>query len=544
VNDRRTALTRAQREAVEALKHELYGRDPVAGSRYVRDFHDEFRTFQRISSYDDLLVACYKADVVLVGDYHALPDQQRFAARLLEDLSSRSERTLLALEMVYAMHQAALDAWLAGRSDDEELRARIRYDLDWSYDWEGPARLLETARRLGVRVLGVDGPPRGGLPTLHRRDALAAARLAEICQAHPGAHVVVVFGESHLARGHLPRRLGDALRRRGLERKLLRVVQDVDDIYWELLERGLEHREVVLVGDRTFAVFGGSPLRKYEAFRRTLERWNAEEEDEGPDLGPTVHAMVDTILRYLEVNPARRRVGRGGPRMLDAYPEVYGRNDLLLVARILASSGLDRGERAAVLCRVRQRGSCYVPRANMVLLGTLRLTDAGEESSHFVHQALCGGVWASREPAKRHDVFYREVMEEAIGYFGSKLIDPSRNLFFEEALYRERRTRAAGAARTDADRVLEFVLAHRRLERERADLDRVPPEVLEAIHENGRLTASYAHQLGYFLGHRLYEAHRAGRIDHRGVRSLFRRRFDRPGEAIDAYFSLVPLLED
>ena len=49
-----------------------------------------------------------------------------------------------------------------------------------------------------------------------------------------------------------------------------------------------DHQEVVEVADQCFAFFGGSPLRKYEAYRRTLERWNAAEEDEGPDLAPTV----------------------------------------------------------------------------------------------------------------------------------------------------------------------------------------------------------------------------------------------------------------
>ena len=34
------------------------------------------------------------------------------------------------------------------------------------------------------------------------------------------------------------------------------------------------------------------------------------------------------------------------------------------------------------------------------------------------------------------DLFYVTVLEEALGFFGSKLIDPSRNHFFETAFYR------------------------------------------------------------------------------------------------------------
>lgn len=538
-----SSLARSQREAVEALKRRLYGKDPVSRSRYVLDFHDEFRHYRRVSSYDDLVVACFKADLVLVGDYHALPDHQHFAARLLGDLTRRSSETLLALEMIFARHQPALDAWLEGRSDDEELRLRIRYELDWGYDWEGPARLLETARDLGVRIFGVDGPPRGGLRTLRRRDTLAAARLAELCEVHPEAHLLVLFGESHLARGHLPLRLREALHRRGLERRMVRVVQDVDEIYWSLLEQGLEHREVVEVDDLTYAALGGSPLRKYEAYRHTLERWSSVEEEDGPDLAPTVHAMIETIFRYLGVEPGRARLRRGGPRLVDVYPEVYGRAELSLVARILEASEMDRSERAAILMRVRRRGSCYLPEANMVLLGRERLTDSGEEAAHFVHQALSGAVGRPRGEGSRPDLFYREVLEEGLGYFGSKLIDPSRNLFFEEPLYHRGRRRGSGASRRDADRVLDFVLAHRRLEREHESMEVIPEEIRQAIGGGGRLVSSYAHQLGYFLGHRLYEAHRDGGLDRAAVRGLFRRRFDEPEEAIRAYFWLTAELE-
>jgi uncharacterized iron-regulated protein len=541
--DSSLALARTQRAAVETLKDHLYGRDPVSLSRYVRDFHDEFRDFRRVSSYDDLVVACFQADVVLVGEYHALPDHQRFAARLLESLARRSTCTLLALEMIYARHQPALDAWMQGRADDRELRARIRYDLEWGYDWEGPEGLLDMARRLGVRTYGVDGPARGGLKTLRRRDTLAAERLAGICTEHPGAHLMVVFGESHLSREHLPHRLHTALRTRGLERRVVRVVQDVDEIYWRLLDLGLEHRDVVEVSHDTYAVFGGSPIRKYEAYRRTLERWNAEEEDDELDLTPTVHAMIDTILRYLKVDPARKKAYRGGPRLLDVYPEVYGRQDLPLVGRVLEGAGVDRAERAAILRRVRREGSCYVPQANLVLLGSHRLTDAGEEAAHFVHQALSSRTGMPRGEGRRSDLFYREVMEEALGYFGSKLIDPSRNLFFEEPLYRDRRKRNADRPAKDEDRILDFVLLHRRLERGRDAGKGVPREILRTIEKEVRLCSTFAHHLGYFLGSRLFEAHRAVRLGLPEVRDLFRQSFSGPGAAIQAYFSLVPMLE-
>ena len=40
-----------------------------------------------------------------------------------------------------------LDAWMRGEIDENELRERIRFDLDWGYDWAPWRELLETARR-------------------------------------------------------------------------------------------------------------------------------------------------------------------------------------------------------------------------------------------------------------------------------------------------------------------------------------------------------------------------------------------------------------
>src|SRR5262245_10052638 len=91
-----------QREAVERLKAALFGADPYARRRYILDFHHEFRSFQRRAGWRDLAAAAARADVVFVGDYHALTSCQMFAARLLGELARRHPgRVVLAMEMVF-----------------------------------------------------------------------------------------------------------------------------------------------------------------------------------------------------------------------------------------------------------------------------------------------------------------------------------------------------------------------------------------------------------------------------------------------------------
>ena len=93
---------------------------------------------------------------------------------------------------------------------------------------------------------------------------------------------MVLFGESHLAPGHLPR----VLRERMPEERVLTVLQNVDELYWRAAGERHERVDAVRVNDDVVCVFNSTPLEKYENYRLHLSRWGRTEE-EGPDLAPT-----------------------------------------------------------------------------------------------------------------------------------------------------------------------------------------------------------------------------------------------------------------
>src|SRR5881296_1528550 len=237
-----------QKATVARLKKEILGVDRNARKRYIRDFHDEFSHLEGLSTFDDLVVACYQADLVYIGDYHALPAAQEFAARLLGEIAQRSRETVLCLEVVYTRNQKILDRYMQGEIDDAEFLKGIRYDLDWGYDWSSFRRLFDVARQHALPVYGIDTEPRSGLRYIRKRDAHAAARIAEVAEERPRARIVVVTGESHLARNHLPRKLTAGLKARALERRGIIVLQNLEEIYWQLAERGEEQADVVTLG--------------------------------------------------------------------------------------------------------------------------------------------------------------------------------------------------------------------------------------------------------------------------------------------------------
>ncbi|HKY33654.1 MAG TPA: ChaN family lipoprotein [Candidatus Polarisedimenticolia bacterium] len=542
------------RRMVSLLKREIARIDPNVSRRYIREFQDEFRRLEEIASHDDLVVACYKADVIYIGDYHALPSSQTFAASLLADVASRSRQAILAVEMVHGRNQRVLDRWMAGAVSDEEFKRRIRYDLEWGYDWNGFKRIFETARRYGMKVFGIDCPPRNGLRYIRRRDRYAAARIVDIFERNPGAKILVVIGESHLASSHLPGEVRRLLEARNLEKRSVRVIQNLEEVYWQLVAAGQEHRDVVRVGPGSFCVFNASPIAKYESYRQTINRWRSESgDDEQLDLTPTIHHMIDTILRFLGVDKYRlclRREGDCTEFLVDWYPEVYSHLDGATFRRLLSGGRFTRPEVAAIRRQIARQGSCYIPRINSIFIGQFSLVHGGEEAAHFVNLALRGDVFRERERRRgRADLFYGSVIEEALGFFGSKLIDPSRNHFFETKLYEyHRKDRAFIEANTEYTferfrTIIDFILLHKRFERTYRRLDAVPAELLLGIRtRDPRLFSTLTHELGYYLGQQLYDGYHQGAVQRREIAALFRERHDAPGSALSRYLDLVERL--
>jgi len=226
------------KEMVRRLKREISLIDRHSRRKYIREFDEEFRAYQDLSSFDDLVVSAYKADIIYIGDYHALPQAQMFASRLLHEIASRSRNVHLGMEMVFGRNQRLLDKWLQGGIDEGEFLKRIRYHLDWGYEWSSFRRLFEVAREHEIPVLALDCEPRNGFRYIRKRDQYAAQRLVSTMEANPQSKVVVVFGESHLASDHLPGKVRELLKKRNMERRSWRSRGTITSMWSRAARRG------------------------------------------------------------------------------------------------------------------------------------------------------------------------------------------------------------------------------------------------------------------------------------------------------------------
>src|SRR5262249_38154342 len=221
-------ITALKREAVRRIQTDIGEIHPSPTRKYIHEFNREFESFDSVCSADEILRQLREANLVWIGDYHALTASQNYAATLLKELANTKKNLALAVEPVFARNQKILDAWMAGKISEQEFLDGVRYYEEWGCDWEAYKAIFDTARELGIRVYGVDCHPRNDMRSIGRRDLGVARRIARIIEMQPGLTLVVLFGESHLAANHLPGRVRAILRRKATASKELMILQNVD----------------------------------------------------------------------------------------------------------------------------------------------------------------------------------------------------------------------------------------------------------------------------------------------------------------------------
>src|SRR5262249_12005286 len=126
LNSRRTA---AQMHALAAVRREVRSRDSSHRCKYLREFTDAFRKYDSALTPSQLDRRISTASILLVGDYHALPASQRFAAELVEK-AAQQRRVVVGIESVLSRDQRILDSWWRREISEADLRQRLRFDRE------------------------------------------------------------------------------------------------------------------------------------------------------------------------------------------------------------------------------------------------------------------------------------------------------------------------------------------------------------------------------------------------------------------------------
>jgi hypothetical protein len=446
--------------------------------------------------------------------------------------------------MVFARDQHIVNEWAAGEIDDDELRERIRFDVEWGYEWAPYIALLKAARDAGARICGLDCMPRGDLRRIGARDRHAATKIAELRAADPEALIVVLFGESHLAPNHLPQQIRACI----AGERVLTVLQNIDALYWRAAGELRAKVEAVRVAKDVVCVFNATPLEKYESYRLCIERW-IREPAERPDFTVSVYNLVGALTRAMNIDSYSPHNGTQPRFLVDQLPEIVVRPSAQPMLRLLERKEISAEDVAAAEEGLSGGGMAYIEPLNTILMTHWDLSGAAEPVARFVHSA-CRGI-----PARQRDVdaaqqtpedrFYTRVMEVALADFGARVLYPARppareaDLYY---LYAESRERIEGQSilsYRDYMRMIDFVIFHRDYQRNLRKYWEVPPLISEGRNYTGERFEFVTRKLGEMLGTELYEGYISGVVKKRFIRSLLFRRLEKPGVARVAYFATV-----
>ena len=548
----RSRRSAAQLHAIASVEREIRAIDHAGGRKYLRDFRDAYCSYQKVIAASDVRREIAQAGTVLVGDYHALPNSQRYLASLLRDYEFHQRPIVLGVETIFSRDQHILDEWFLGEIDEDELRQRIRFELDWGYDWAPFYELLSAAREHVSYIYGLDCMPREDLRKIGARDRHAADKVAELRRCHPGALILVLFGESHLAPQHLPA----LLQQRLPAEPVLTVLQNVDALYWLAAGEARDHVEAVEIRDKVLCVFNATPLEKYENYRLCLDRWGRDDRG-APDLGPTLYNLINGMVRFLGINQYSAHNTTQPKLLVDLMPEVHTRSSDALLRRLLSRKGFTAEQRGSLLRQVRERGSVYLAPINAMYVRQFCMTSAAEDATRFLHQA-CRGLpnLPNGKPFERHaaaqslpvvqslendDLFFISVLEHALAFFGSRVLYPARPALRDcdiAELFdvtREDLEQQTSLAFPDAVEALDFLIQARQTP------DLAPPDATPAF--TGRKYEYVAEQLGYLTGNDLYDAYLEGQLTTATLRKFFLSHIEQPGVARATYLQILGRLK-
>ena len=163
---------------------------------------------------------------------------------------------------------------------------------------------------------------------------------------------------------------------------------------------------------------------------------------------------------------------------------------------------------------------------------------AAEEACHFLNAVLRG---PSNTPASPFDHFYRNVITECLGFFGSKFINEKRKSQTENSLRRFLGKVKRGEVKQndhETKQVSRYILQHFYLQRKTTDAKEFVKKFHTQYKSRSVISRMFSTQLGYMLGNKLYYAVKRGKFPIERVREFFCDPFDKPMKAFNCYLEI------
>lgn len=489
--------------------------------KYEADYRRRVRDYERVSSLEELVEAVLENDVIYLGDYHTNRQSQRTLLRLLKALKPKAPMLALGVELVQHKHQRHLDDYLAENISEEMFLKRIQFRKNWYFDlWPNFKPIFDFAAFHRLPVHAIEWSL-GGRAPLEKRDEKTAGIICDLFKDEPDTKLIVFVGDLHVAPSHLPGRTQKKLRAAGMKKNDLIIYQNSESIYWKLAQDNVEnHVEIVQVSPREYCIINTPPI----VWQQSYLNWLEQEGDE-IDYEDARDGLLELIRRIGEF------LGLKVGEEIESL-EVFTCGDLSFLRRLYEDGAFSKKEISRIKKQILDSESYCLPQHSCIYLANLSINHAAEEAAHYL-KYLCSGPEAERDSV---DAFYANILHEAAGFFGSKIINHKRKCFHEKE-YRSlvhylHSSKGSSRRRLEMEISL-LILKHRELEKR--DVSIRSSQYFKGRHD---LFFGVTHGLGYMLGDRLYYALLEEKVSKDEMRDLFSDDVKEPGRAFALYRKL------
>ncbi len=508
------------RQTEAEVQHRL-GRETKDLIRYRKDYEREFVRRWVPSQKAELIEKIRSSRLVLMGDFHALQQSQKSQLRLLTAFS-RTAPFVLALECFYVEDQALLESYLQGKKTEKEFLAEIKWEARWGFPWENYRPLLRWAQKHKIPVYGLNQEvAKYSAVGLKIRDQVAARKICDILKQHPERICYTIYGDLHLAKKHLPqeiyRVMGSAF-----EKKTLRIFQNAERIYFQLLAKDMETSvDVVKLSRQDYCLLSVPPWVKWQNYLLYLEQaYDVELSDDVLD-------YTDHVVRYVKIIAEEL----GAKISLDRIA-VYTAQDPLFWKKVEDVYSLK--QRQWLERMIEEGRSFYLPEMGVGYLARASVNHAATLAMQFVQGSL---AQRQRFSFAMPDEFLAQIWIEAVAYFGSKIINHKRKT---DTIADLKASLAARSPEGTAKDPLKLALSQKMHELLVLTGRAAPPRTYQP--QKKWIYMQSASLLGGILGERLYFGYRKRLISSATLLNLLQKRMDDPGFA-EVYYEMLEIVE-
>ncbi len=495
--------------------------------QYYRRYKKAVKTYKKSVSVEAVEADINSSRIVLIGDYHTLDQSQRSFIRVIRSyFRNRDKNIVVALEAVQHKHQKHLNAFTEDEIDDQTFIKKIGFKKHWFFDlWDNYTIVFDFLKYHKIPLFGID---KGGADkrTLLDRDKFMADRILCLAKKYPDKQIFVLVGDLHLVPQHLPKEINKLAKKNKLKLPIVTLYQNSPEIYWDLSEADLvDHTLVVKLGPKAYCRMHTPPIIAQQSYINWL--YHEEGNFDWVDARSSFMSIVKRVCQLLKFKL---------PKEFDNV-EVYTCGDLGFMNLESFKKKFSKKELKFIRDQLLSSQSYFMPQARIVYIANVSIHHAAEEANHYLKFLLTGA-----EPPRVHkDAFYTNVLHEAIGFFGSKLINARRKCahakdFRSEIKYLK-----------NAD----LCVTHH-VEYESAQLFLKHSRLIkkgEVFHTNlisnfsSPLFMTLSHAIGYDLGDLLYYGYMQGTVSNKNIKRLYTSLWAEEGEPQDFYLELVSSLK-